>query len=351
MSGRTSDATAIDERSFHAWLARHLPAGHEGLLPLGDDAAALPPPPGRVVVLTTDALVEGTHFLPGSPPERIGAAVTAVNFSDLAAKGAQPAALLLALVVPPKTPRAWATALVRGAERMSERFGAPVVGGDTKPGPVRTVVGIAVGWGKRGYLAPRTGARIGDVLVTTGVVGRGGLAAQVLRSPRGPGASARSRLLEIEPRIAEGRVLARWAHAMLDTSDGLAESARLLSAASRRRVVIDEARLPWAPGLARAARSPAERRAIAFFGGDYELLAALAPADLGRATRAVRAIGGTLRAIGAIERGRNAWLRYDGREVPMPPAGWAPFDRARGGVRAMVSHSAKVYRASPSQTG
>ena len=350
MSGRSSHRAPIDEGSFHAWLARYLPAGRRGLLPLGDDAAALPPPRGRVVVLTTDALVEGTHFLPGSPPERIGAAAAAVNLSDLAAKGAQPAALLLAVVVPPGTPHAWAAALVRGAERLGERFGAPVLGGDTKPGPVRSVIGVAVGWGERRHLAPRTGARPGDVLVTTGVVGRGGLAAKALRSTRTPGKRVLSRLLDVEPRVAEGRALARWAHAMLDTSDGLADAARRLAASSRRKVVVEEERLPWAPGLEGVVRSTSERRATAFFGGDYELLAALAPTDLARAARAVRSAGGTLRAIGRVDRGRGAWLRCKGREVPMPPAGWAPFGVPRDDFPNRVSHSAKVSRASASQT-
>lgn len=233
---------------------------------------------------------------------------------------------------------------------MGERFGAPVLGGDTKPGPVRTVVGLAVGWAERGRLAPRTGARPGDVLVITGVVGRGGLAAKALRSSRAPTARALVRMLDVRPRVAEGRVLARWAHAMLDTSDGIADAARLLAGSSRRKVVVDEERLPWAPGLRRAARSPSERRAIAFYGGDYELLATLAPADLGPAARAVRAVGGTLRPIGRVARGRGAWLRFEGREIAMPPAGWRPFDRVRGDVWRVVSHGAKVSRASPSQT-
>lgn len=350
MSRSSSGGGPIDEREFHAWLAEHLPAGRSGLLPLGDDAAALPPPRGRVVVLTTDALVEGTHFLAASPPERIGAAAAAVNLSDLAAKGAQPAALLLAVVVPPGTPRAWAAALTRGAERVGERFGAPVLGGDTKPGPVRGVVGIAVGWGERDRLAPRSGARPGDVLVTTGVVGRGGLAAAALGSKSRPGARTLVRMLDVEPRVAEGRALARWAHAMLDTSDGLAEATRLLARSSRCRVVVDEELLPWAPGLERVARRPSERRAIAFYGGDYELLAALPARAVGRAARAVAAVGGRLSSVGRVLEGRGARLSVQGREIAMPAAGWRPFDRARSPIGHGVSRGAKASRASPSQT-
>ena len=329
MSRRSSKGPAIDERAFHRWLAAHLPAGRTGLLPLGDDAAALRPPKGRAVVLTTDALIEGTHFLEGASPERVGAAAAAVNLSDLAAKGSEPAALLLALVVPPGSPRSWAAAVVGGAERVGERFGAPILGGDTKPGPTRSVIGFAIGWGVPGRLAARTGARPGDVLVTTGTVGRGGVAAARLRADLSPSTPALDRRLEVTPRVAEGKVLARWAHAMLDTSDGIAEAARLLADASGRRVEIDEDRLPWAPGLTRIARSTTERRSIAFYGGDYELLAALAPRDLPVAVRSVRAAGGRLERIGRVTAGRGAWLKGAAGAIRMPAAGWRPFAPAR----------------------
>jgi thiamine monophosphate kinase len=78
---RGSRAKAIDERRFHAWLARELPAGRAGLLPLGDDAAAVRPPPGQVAVLSIDTLVEGTHFLRGAPPRRVGAEAAAASLS------------------------------------------------------------------------------------------------------------------------------------------------------------------------------------------------------------------------------------------------------------------------------
>jgi thiamine-monophosphate kinase len=318
---------ALREREFHAWLARHLPAGREGLLPLGDDAAALRPPSGQVAVLTTDALVEGTHFLRRSPPARIGAAAAGVNLSDLAAKGARPAALLLAIVVPPGTPSAWAVAVTLAAERTCERFGARIVGGDTKPGPVRAVVGFAVGWGRPGRLAPRTGARPGDALATTGYVGRGGVAAARLGSARPANSRVLAALLEVSPRVEEGRALARWAHAMLDTSDGVAEASRLLAQASGVRVLVEEDRLPLRPELRRRRFSSARRRAIAFFGGDYELLVALAPSDLARAERAVHARGGRLTRIGRIDTGRGAWLAHGARTEPMPRAGWRPFER------------------------
>ncbi len=328
MPRRPQPGPAIEERKFHAWLASHLRAGRSGLLPLGDDAAALRPPVGTVAVLTTDALVEGTHFLRDSPPDGIGYAAVAVSLSDLAAKGAVPAAVLLALILPPGTPCTWAAAVVRGAERASRRFGAGVVGGDTKPGPVRAVVGFGLGWGREGRLAPRSGASPGDLLAVTGTVGRGGWAAARWREGRAR-PRALAELLRVRPRIAEGRALVRWAHAMLDTSDGLAEAARLLASASRAKVVIDERSLPLPPGMARLARSVSARRTLTFYGGDYELLAAVAPADLEPAARAVARVGGTLTRVGSVGRGRGAWLVRDGREQTMPAAGWQPFRPAR----------------------
>lgn len=326
---RTGAAAPIRERAFHEWLARHLPAGRSGALPLGDDAAALPSRRGRIAVLTTDSLIEGTHFLRDSPPERIGAAAVAVSLSDLAAKGARPAAVLLAIIVPPGTRAGWVRSLVRGAERMARAHGATVVGGDTKPGPTRTIVSAALGWGTAGQLAPRTGARVGDVLVTTGTVGRGGLAAaRLARAPR-PGLAVLASLLDVRPRVREGRALALWAHAMLDTSDGLAESARLLADASGIRVVVEERLLPLARGVRSPSRSRAERWAIAFYGGDYELLAALPPARYPSAARAVRRVGGSLQRIGRLERGSGAWLDAPDGRVPMPRTGWRPFERAR----------------------
>jgi len=320
-------AGAIDERGFHDWLVSELPAGRSGLLPLGDDAAALRPPAGKVAVLSIDSLVEGTHFLRNSPPRQIGAAAAAVSLSDLAAKGAEPSALLLAIVLPPGTPQSWAESVARGAERTAARFGMELVGGDTKPGPVRTVVSSVLGWAREGALAPRSGALAGDLLATTGEVGRGGVAAARLGRAKRPDRPTLSAMLEVRPRVREGTVLVRWAHAMLDTSDGLAEASRLLSEASRVRVEVVEEQLPLAPSLRGSSLSTAERRRRAFYGGDYELLLALSPRSFRAAQRAVRRVGGRLTAIGRVAPGRGAWLRIGGRTRPMPPAGWRPFAR------------------------
>lgn len=292
---------------------------------MGDDAAALRPPARRVAILTTDALVEGIHFVRDSPPEAIGRAAAGVSLSDAASKGATPAGLLLDILVPPGTPESWLRSVVLGSERAARGFGAHVVGGDTKPSATRTVVSTLVAWGDPRHLAPRTGARPGDRLVVTGRVGRGGLAWRRYRSrPNGSRRTAVLRqMLEVHPRVREGRYLSRFAHAMLDTSDGLADAARLMSEASRVRLLIEEERIPWARGLTDRSGSSA-RRIDGFFGGDYELLAAVPRRWL---SRALRTPGVGVAVIGRVVRGHDAWLvRPDGTR-PMPPAGWQPFGR------------------------
>ena len=317
----------IREREFHAWLARHLPAGRGGLLPLGDDAAALTPPEGRVAVLTTDALVEGTHFLPESPPEWVGRAAAAVSLSDAAAKGATPAAVLLALLLPRGSPARWAERVVLGADRMGRSFAAPVVGGDTKPAPVRAVVSTVLAWAPEKFLAPRTAARPGDLLVTTGTVGRGGAAAHRWQHRAASPAQRRRALrdlLDVRPRVREGTALAPWVHAMLDSSDGIAEATRLLSEASHVRVVVEEDRLPLDPAV--RSLPAAARWSASIYGGDYELLAALPPSALGPARAAVRRCHGSLTVIGRVEEGVGSWVESHRATRPMPPGGWQPFD-------------------------
>ena len=117
---RRRDGPALEERAFHRWLARRLPSGSSGALPLGDDAAEVELERGEVAVVTTDALVEGTHFVARSPPAAVGRAASAVSLSDVAAKGARPVGVFLAVVAPRGTPQRWAEQLVLGAERALE---------------------------------------------------------------------------------------------------------------------------------------------------------------------------------------------------------------------------------------
>lgn len=308
--------TVLGEREFHRWVRAHLPAGHVGQLPIGDDAAAVSVGRHRTVLLSSDALIENVHFLRSSPAARIGAAATAVNLSDIAAKGGRPAAVLIDLLVPAGTPSRWARSVLRGAERMAARFGCHVLGGDTKPSETRSVIGVSVGWAGPGRIPTRDGARPGDLVVTTGVVGFGGAHRSDI-----------SASLRVMPRIAEGELLGPVAHAMTDTSDGIAEAAHLVSEASQCKVILVAEALPLHPRLGRSGRLTDRQLEAAFYGGDYELFATIPPDRFRSAQTGLRRHGCPLTVIGRAERGRGAWLERAGQRRPLPFAGWQHFER------------------------
>jgi thiamine-monophosphate kinase len=315
----------IEERALHAWLRRTVGrAGPLSRLPMGDDVAALRLPRGTLL-LTTDAFSEGTHFVTRSPPEAIGAALVAANLSDLASKGGRPVAFLVDLLVPPGTEARWAEGVLRGVRRALRPYGLDLAGGDTKPARGRSVVGTAVGIAPPGSLPGRHRARPGDVLAVTGRVGRGGWAAREF-ARRGPeDLRAAREILSFSARIAEGERLAPKVRAMMDTSDGLFESAHLLSAASGVRVLLEPDRLPLDRRIVRAEPDPKRRLAVAGFGGDYELFASLAPARFPAAQRALRSLGSPLTLVGRVEKGSGAWFAAGPSRRPIPRGGWDPF--------------------------
>ncbi|MGC2289907.1 MAG: thiamine-phosphate kinase [Thermoplasmata archaeon] len=307
----------LAEREFHRWVRAHLPAGRSGRLPIGDDAAALEVGRNRIVLLSSDAFVENVHFRRTSSPRLVGEAVTAVNLSDIAAKGGRPAAILIDLLAPSGTPTEWARSVLQGAEKMAARFDCHVVGGDTKPSASRTVVGVAVGWSSGTSLPTRRGARPGDVVVTTGVVGLGG----VYRSDANGS-------LRVLPRIPEGQVLAPLVHSMTDTSDGIADAAHLIAQSSSRKIVLVAGALPLHPRLRRRGMGTTHQLRTAFYGGDYELFATMDAARVRRARVGLRRLGCPLTVIGRVEIGHGAWLERGGRQRPLPSAGWRHFSGA-----------------------
>ena len=236
------------------------------------------------LVVTQDALVEGVHFrLDWLSWRELGYRAAAVNLSDLAASGATPEALLVTLALPPETAVSDAVALYEGIAET----GVPVVGGDTTASPVASVAVTALGRSDR--VPGRTGAAPGDVLVVTGALGAAGAAFRNGRYVRPP------------LRLAEGRELARTAHAQLDVSDGLAVDVGHLARRSGVRCVVDLDAVPLAPGATVADLG---------FGEDYELLAALPDAG-----------GHTV--VGRVEQGAGVELLLHGE--PHPLTGWQHF--------------------------
>lgn len=193
-------------------------------LGIGDDAAVLDVPADRELVVTTDILVSGIHFLPDVDPESLGHKALAVNLSDLAAMGAEPAWFTLNLVVP-EVDEKWLARFCDGLYALARRHEIQLVGGDTSRGPL-TVSVTAHGFVPHGQALRRSSAKPGDRIFVTGVLGDAGLAlAHQLGQRRLPEDDFRSLREQLErplPRIAEGLVLRGLAAAAIDVSDGLA---------------------------------------------------------------------------------------------------------------------------------
>ena len=279
---------------------------------LQDDVAVLEIGNARLI-LTSDTMVEGVHYLPTDPPADIGWKLAAVNLSDLAAKGARPIGCLLNYAL--SGDEHWDAAFLEGLGEALGRHAMPLLGGDTvqmPSGAPRSYSLTALGEAT-GPVPARNGAKAGDRLYLTGPVGDAGVGLDLLRSMAGASGPLVEAYRRPRPRLAEGALLAPHVHAMMDVSDGLLIDASRMAQASGLAVIIDHVPLSPALEAARGA-SNAVHIAAARAGDDYELLFAL-PAAVKPPVRAI--------PVGRFARGRGLTLTIDGVAIPLPGRlGW-----------------------------
>jgi thiamine-monophosphate kinase len=258
---------------------------------IGDDAAVLGVPPGEQLVASTDASVENVHFKRGwMTPREIGARAATAALSDLAAMGARPLGLLLALGLP-ESWQAEAEAIADGVGATASALWCPIVGGNVTRSSELTLTVTVLGGATRPL--SRAGARVGDNVFVTGHLGGPGAALADLLNNREPEPSALSRFIAPTARIAEGRWLAgQGATALIDISDGLLADAGHLANASAVSLSIDVDAVPCLRGVL-----PAD---VLSSGEEYELLV-IVPADVGLDPIAFeRAFGIPLTHVGVV---------------------------------------------------
>jgi thiamine-monophosphate kinase len=240
------------------------------VLGIGDDAALLRVPAGQELVWSTDTLVAGVHFPEETAAADIGWKALAVNLSDLAAMGAQPAWCTLALTLP-EDDADWLDAFLDGFCELADAHELALVGGDTTRGPLSMTLAVQ-GFAPAGGALRRAGARAGEDVWVTGTLGD---AAGALRQWQGGGlqsAKLRYRLDRPTPRVGAGLALRGLASAAIDLSDGLAADLGHVLSASGLGAEIELGRLPTSRTLAEHFPEDAERWRLQLAGGDdYEL--------------------------------------------------------------------------------
>ena len=321
-----------------ALIARYFKplATDPGAFNLGDDAAVLKPS-GDDIVVTTDAIVEGVHFLADDPPDTVARKALRVNLSDLAAKGATPAGFVLTIALR-AVDDAWLALFARGLGSDAGLFGCPLLGGDTvsTPGPV-TISITAFGRVPAGKMVRRSGAKPGDRVMVTGTIGdaalgldilKGGPVAAALADDAGARAMLIGRYRVPQPRNALAKAVRNHARAAMDVSDGLAGDLAKLCGVSGVSAVIDAPSIPLSPAAAALlARGTVDIETIVSGGDDYEVLCTVPEDSFEAFVQAAGQAGVAVSSIGVIVAGSSvpSFLDGEGREIALPRLSYSHF--------------------------
>jgi len=299
-------------------------------LGIGDDAALLTAPPGRQLVATLDTLVEGRHFVRGSPPHSIGHRALAVNLSDLAAMGADPAWYLLSLTMP-VADEEFLAGFAQGMMSLAQRHGVALVGGNTTRGPLNVAV-QAMGTVASGKALTRSGGRAGDLLYVSGTPGDAAAGLKlVLDASAGAalGEAQRNWLLHRfhypQPRVELGRALVGLASACIDVSDGLAGDAIRLARSSGCGLALDAGRLSLSPALVAFAGESGARRLALTGGEDYELCFTVPPHRAAELAARLESVKCAVTCVGELTAGGDMHLREHGQPLAIDASGHDHF--------------------------
>jgi thiamine-monophosphate kinase len=310
-----------------------LTLGASGSFGLHDDVAFLSNR-GAGIIVTQDQIIEGTHFLPDDPLDMIARRLVRRNLSDIIAKGAIPTAAFLSLAWPRGRPRSTMAEFVLGLGDDLNKLCAkcPLMGGDTSLTDghlVASMTMIGRPCATSGQPVLRSGAKAGDVLAITGVIGDAYLGLQArlgLISPTSLEACIRFSAAPSPPRVEMAELIGRFARASLDVSDGLILDASRLGKASGVGISLDIGAIPLsdeaAAFVAQADEVP-RLLLLATGGEDYQPLMAIGENDFGEFQSLSQQIGVRVTQVGRCLVGEGVTLTYQNRPIPMPPhTGW-----------------------------
>ena len=285
------------------WMSSSTPALLQGI---GDDVAVMEMG-NRILLATTDVLIEGIHFERSwTDPYRLGKKSLAVNLSDIAAMGGTPRYFLISLGLPKHLPLSFISRFYLGLKETAKRYRVDLVGGNTSLSKKMMITVCLLGEGKKKDLLFRNGARVGDELFVSGTLGDSALGLKILQK-KGPRKGPRQlieRHLSPCPRVELGQAIARHrcATAMIDISDGLLSDTRHIMEESNVGAMIWEDRIPLSPSYRRASAMYSKNPVhMAVSGGeDYELLFTAPPEKKGEISSLSRSLKIPIVCVGRI---------------------------------------------------
>lgn len=299
------------------FFALHTPRHACTELGIGDDCALLRIPEGQQLAVTTDTMVEQVHFFADADPKLLGHKLLAVNLSDLAAMGAEPFAVTLALTLP-KVDERWLQAFAEGFMALAKQHHVDLIGGDTTAGPLTLTV-QAMGLVPQGQALLRSGAQVGDDIYLTGPIGNAGLG---LKIRQGYDCSSPEWALQCfnqpQPRIAQGVQLRGVANACIDISDGVAADLGHILEKSHVGATLFWEQLPLSTELRAYIEHTGDWRLPLTAGDDYELCFTVSP-------QAACALPAGCHRIGVIEVEPGLRLERAGQSTVFQSKGYEHF--------------------------
>lgn len=324
---------AVSHRGEFGRIAKYfapLTASFPGAFDLRDDAAVLSPRSGCELVVTTDTVVQGVHYLGDETPDLIAAKLLRVNLSDLAAMGASARAYTLNIALPPETGDVWVERFAAGLAAEQQRFNIALIGGDSvsTAGPAVLTV-TAYGEVPSGCALRRAGAAVGDIVFVSGTIGDGALGLRALRNQlNGVSEDGKDYLADRyrrpQPRLALGGRLVGMAHAAADVSDGLVADLNHIAAASGVGAIVEAASVPLSDAARMALAADSALLETALTGGDdYELVFCVAKDSVTAAGRLAKELEVPLTAIGRVVEGDGVRVQdAAGTEIPLRRPGF-----------------------------
>ncbi|MFO6424360.1 thiamine-phosphate kinase [Motilimonas sp. KMU-193] len=300
------------------------------VLGIGDDCALLTMPPQSLLAVSTDTLVSGVHFFPDVDPYSLGHKALAVNISDLAAMGADPAWVSLAITLP-EVDQAWLADFAKGFLSLAQYFNVQLIGGDTTKGPLSITVTVH-GHIPVGQALTRTQGKAGDWVYVTGTPGEAAFGLKLLQGEADANVADSlrqqciSRLLQPTPRVAIGTALRSLATACIDVSDGLAQDLGHILQGSQCGADIYLDKLPLNPELVEATSFEQACQLALAGGDDYELLFTVAEENKSQLEKLVSTSATPVTCIGRLTSAKNSLtLLRDGEVCELNLAGWDHF--------------------------